>query len=125
MWVAAIAAPVQILIVDAHGLKTHEHQPIKVMAMEDHCQRHPNGAPLILFGIPYSAENRANYAVEIPKLSALIFKRDLNAPLAGLDTIAKADQPPVDIVFRSFRTMVGLNFLMALLSLLSLYGRWR
>ena len=29
-----------------------EHQPAKVMAMEGHFQSHPEGAPLILFGMP-------------------------------------------------------------------------
>lgn len=125
MWMAAIVAPMQIVLGDAHGLNTLEHQPVKVMAMEGHYQSHPNGAPLILFGIPNSAENRIDYAIEIPKLSSLILKHDLNAPLAGLDSIAKADQPPVGIVFWSFRIMVGLGFLMASLGLLSLYARWR
>lgn len=123
MWMAAIVAPVQIVLGDMHGINTLEHQPVKVMAMEGHYQSHPNGAPLILFGVPNSAENRMDYAVQIPKLSSLILKHDLNAPLAGLDTIPKADQPPVGIVFWSFRIMVGLGLLMALLGVLSLVAR--
>jgi len=42
----------QIVLGDMHGLNTLEHQPVKVMAMEGHYQSHPDGAPLILFGIP-------------------------------------------------------------------------
>jgi cytochrome d ubiquinol oxidase subunit I len=125
MWMAAIVAPVQIVLGDMHGLNTLEHQPVKVMAMEGHYQSHPEGAPLILFGIPNSAENRVDYAIEIPKLSSLILKHDLNAPMAGLDTVAVADRPPVGIVFWAFRIMVGLGFLMAGLGLLSLYARAR
>jgi cytochrome d ubiquinol oxidase subunit I len=125
MWMAAIVAPVQIVLGDMHGLNTLEHQPVKVMAMEGHYQSHPEGAPLILFGIPNSAQNRVDYALEIPKLSSLILKHDLNAPLAGLDTVAVADRPPVGIVFWSFRIMVGLGFLMAGLGMLSLYARAR
>ena len=123
MWMATIVAPVQILLGDMHGLNTLEHQPTKVMAMEGHYQSHANGAPLILFGIPDSANNRMDYAIEIPKLSSLILKHDMNAPLKGLDTVPKADQPPVGIVFWSFRIMVGLGFLMAGLGLLSLLAR--
>ncbi len=52
MWMAALVAPVQIFVGDLHGLNTLEHQPAKVMAMEGHYQSHPDGAPLILFGIP-------------------------------------------------------------------------
>ena len=63
MWMAAIVAPLQIVLGDLHGLNTLEHQPVKVMAMEGHFQSHPEGAPLILFGIPNSAENRVDYAI--------------------------------------------------------------
>ena len=125
MWMAAIVAPVQIFLGDMHGLNTLEHQPAKVMAMEGHYQSHPDGAPLILFGIPNSAENRIDYAIQIPKMSSLLLKHDLNAPLAGLDTIPVADRPPVGIVFWSFRIMVGLGVLMATLGLFSLYARAR
>ena len=123
MWMAVIVAPVQIFLGDMHGLNTLEHQPAKVMAMEGHYQSHPDGAPLILFGIPNSAENRVDYAIQIPKMSSLLLKHDLNAPLAGLDTIPVADRPPVGIVFWSFRIMVGLGVLMATLGMFSLYAR--
>ena len=51
MGMILVAAPVQIFIGDMHGLNTLEHQPAKVMAMEGHFESHPDGAPLILFGI--------------------------------------------------------------------------
>ena len=54
MWMVALVAPVQIFVGDQHGLNTLEHQPAKIMAMEGHFQSHPDGAPLILFGIPDS-----------------------------------------------------------------------
>jgi cytochrome d ubiquinol oxidase subunit I len=87
MWMAVIVTPIQIYAGDLHGLNTLEHQPAKVMAMEGHYDNHPNGAPLILFGIPNAQERRIDYALEIPKLSSLILKHDLNAPLYGLDTV--------------------------------------
>jgi cytochrome d ubiquinol oxidase subunit I len=125
MWMAAIVAPIQILAGDFHGLNTLEHQPAKVMAMEGHYQSHPDGAPLILFGIPNPAEKRIDYAIQIPKLSSLILKHDLNAPLAGLDTIPIEKQPPVTIVFWSFRIMVGIGFAMLGLGAWSLWLRYR
>lgn len=125
MWMATIVAPLQILAGDFHGLNTLEHQPAKVMAMEGHYQSHPEGAPLILFGIPDSAQGRVDYAIEIPKASSLILKHDLNAPMKGLDTIPKADQPPVGIVFWAFRIMVGIGFAMLGIGQWSLFARWR
>jgi cytochrome d ubiquinol oxidase subunit I len=125
MWMAALVAPVQIFAGDMHGLNTLEHQPAKIMAMEGHFESHPDGAPLILFGIPDSAAETVRYAVEIPKLSSLILKHSLDAPLDGLDTVPKEDRPPVGIVFWSFRIMVAIGFAMLGLGLWSLLARWR
>lgn len=125
MWMATLVAPLQIIAGDQHGLNTLEHQPAKVMAMEGHYQSHPDGAPLILFGLPNQAAAKVDYAVEIPKLSSLILKHDIDAPLAGLDTVPRENWPPVPVTFWSFRIMVGLGFLIAGLGLFSLWTRWR
>jgi cytochrome bd ubiquinol oxidase subunit I len=123
MWMAALVAPIQVLVGDQHGLNTLEHQPAKVMAMEGHYQSHPHGAPLILFGIPNDEAQRMDHAIEIPRLSSLILKHDLDAPLAGMDTIAPQDRPPVGVVFWSFRVMVGLGLLMFTLGAWSMLAR--
>ncbi|MFK7828905.1 MAG: cytochrome ubiquinol oxidase subunit I [Congregibacter sp.] len=112
MWMAALVAPVQVLLGDLHGLNTLEYQPAKVMAMEGHYQSHPDGAPLILFGIPDSENATVRYALEVPKLSSLILKHDLNAAMPGLDTVPVDQRPPVGIVFWSFRIMVGIGMAM-------------
>lgn len=125
MWMAALVAPLQIVLGDLHGLNTLEHQPAKVMAMEGHYQSHPEGAPLILFGIPDSEAQTVRYALEIPKLSSLILKHDLDAGLAGLDTVPKDQQPPVGIVFWSFRVMIAIGMAMAAIGLWSLWCRFR
>jgi cytochrome d ubiquinol oxidase subunit I len=125
MWMAALVAPLQVFVGDLHGLNTLEHQPAKVMAMEGHYRSHPEGAPLILFGIPNDAEQRIDYAIEIPKGSSLILRHDPAAPLAGLDTIPKEQHPPVSVVFWSFRVMVGLGLAMLALGLASLVARAR
>ena len=125
MWMAALVAPIQILAGDQHGLNTLEHQPAKVMAMEGHYQSHKDGAPLILFGLPDQAAGRVDYAIEIPKLSSLILKHSLDAPLAGLDTVPRENWPPVPITFWSFRIMIALGSLIFGLGLFSLWTRWR
>jgi cytochrome d ubiquinol oxidase subunit I len=125
MGMIAVTAPVQILAGDQHGLNTLEHQPAKVMAMEGHFRSHPDGAPLVLFGWPDQKAGEVRYEVSVPKLSSLILKHDLDAPLAGLDTVDRKNWPPVAIVFWSFRIMVGLGVLMLLLALWSLWARMR
>lgn len=123
MWMAALVAPIQIFVGDLHGLNTLEHQPAKIMAMEGHYQSHPDGAPLILFGIPNSKEKRVDYALQIPKGSSLILKHDPDAPLAGLDSVPDNEEPPVGIIFWSFRIMVALGLAMLGLGLWSLVAR--
>ncbi|WP_041766313.1 cytochrome ubiquinol oxidase subunit I [Psychromonas ingrahamii] len=125
MWMLIVVAPLQIVVGDFHGLNTLEYQPAKVMAMEGHYDSHPEGAPLILFGIPNPEEKRIDYAIQIPKLSSLILKHDLNAPLAGLDTIPDEDEPPVAVIFWSFRIMISLGFAMLGLGVWSLWRRIR
>src|SRR3954453_11717571 len=125
MWMAALVAPIQILAGDQHGLNTLEHQPPKVMAMEGHFRSHPDGAPLILFGLPDQDGATVKYAIEVPKLSSLILKHSFDAPLAGLDTVPRENWPPVPVVFWSFRVMVGLGLLIFALGVLSLWMRWR
>ena len=125
MWMAALVAPVQILVGDLHGLNTLEHQPAKIMAMEGHFKSSPAGASQILFGFPDDEAGTVRAAIEIPKLSSLILKHDLNAPMAGLETIPKQNRPPSEILFWSFRIMVGLGFLMLALGLWSLLARLR
>jgi len=124
MWMATLVAPIQILAGDQHGLNTLEHQPTKIMAMEGHYESHPDGAPLILFGLPDQKAGKVRYAIEIPHLGSLILKHSLDAPLKGLDTVPRENWPPVPVTFWAFRIMVGLGFLMAALGLASLLARW-
>ena len=123
MWMAALVAPIQILAGDTQGLNTQEYQPAKVMAMEGHFDSYAAGAPLVLFGIPDEQNRRMTYSVEIPKLSSLILAHDINAPLAGLDTIPRGDWPPVAIIFWSFRVMVMLGMAILGLGVFSLLAR--
>ncbi|RYG04536.1 MAG: cytochrome ubiquinol oxidase subunit I, partial [Caulobacteraceae bacterium] len=74
MGLVAVAAPIQIFAGDMHGLNTLEHQPAKVMAMEGHFESHPDGAPLILFGIPDQKAGEVRAQIAIPKASSLILK---------------------------------------------------
>jgi cytochrome bd ubiquinol oxidase subunit I len=125
MWMAAIVAPIQILAGDAHGLNTLEYQPAKVLAMEGDYQPSPNGAPLILFGLPSNDDARVRYELEIPHAGSLILKHDPNAPLQGLTNFPRDKWPPVLIVFWSFRIMVALGLAMVGLGVWSLVARWR
>jgi len=125
MWMAALVAPVQIAAGDAQGLNTLRYQPAKVLAMEGDYDASPDGAPLVLFGLPSNAEERVRLKLEIPKIGSLILKHDPDAALPGLKNFPKDRWPPVPIVFWSFRIMVALGLAMFGLGLWSLVARAR
>ena len=123
MWMAALVAPLQILAGDTQGLNTLEYQPIKVLAMEGDYERSPNGAPLVLFGLPSNEDAIVHDEIKIPKLGSLILRHDLHAALPGLKDFPRDKWPPVPIVFWSFRLMVGLGFGILTLGIFSLVAR--
>lgn len=125
MWMAAVVAPVQIIAGDLHALNTWKHQPAKVLAMEGHFRSYPEGAPFYVVGWSNEREQRIDYGLAVPKVGSLLLEHDPDAPLPGLDTISDDEQPPVAIVFWSFRIMVGLGLLMLALGVVSLWMRWR
>ncbi|MDQ1078341.1 cytochrome ubiquinol oxidase subunit I [Pseudoroseomonas cervicalis] len=125
MWMAAIVAPLQIVIGDMHGLNTLQHQPQKVAAMEGHWERQ-RGAPLILLGQPDMAREETRVWLEIPRLSALILTHEWDGETPGLKDVPREERPTnVPLVFWAFRIMVGLGTAMAAMGLVSLLLRWR
>lgn len=108
---AAITVPLQILVGDLHGLKVHEHQPVKLAAIEGHWQTH-RGAPLILFAWPDQEQEQNHYEVSVPKLGSLIITHSLDGEIAGLKSVPPEERPPVAPVFFAFRVMVGVGLLM-------------
>lgn len=120
---AAIAAPLQIVAGDMHGLNTLEHQPAKIAALEGiwHTER---SAALTLFGIPNEREGRTDYAVQLPGFASLILAHDRDAKLQGLDAFPGA-HPPVAPVFWGFRIMVGVGVLMLAVAWSLAWRLWR
>jgi cytochrome bd ubiquinol oxidase subunit I len=125
LWMATLVTPLQIIAGDQHGLNTQRYQPAKIMGLEGHFRSYPHGAPFIVVGIPDQAAGRMRDALEIPKLGSLILAHRLDAPLAGLDSVPRADWPYVPVIFWSFRVMVGLALLMLALGIASLVARIR
>lgn len=117
--VIAVLAPLQIFSGDLHGLNTKIHQPAKLAAMEG-LWKTTEGAPLVLFAVPDSRNERNRFAIEIPKLASLIITHDLDGKIVGLEDIPAAERPNVPIVFYAFRVMVGMGMLMLLVGVIGL-----
>ena len=122
MWMAALVAPIQIFAGDQHGLNTLEYQPAKIAAMEGHYETQA-GAPLILFGVPDDEAEVTRYQLAIPKLGSLILTHSADGEVKGLKAFPKDQRPPSEIVFWSFRVMVGIGFAMLGIGLWSLLRR--
>jgi hypothetical protein len=124
LWMAALVAPRQLVAGDLHGLNTLEYQPAKVAAREGHCDS-GRGLPLSLFGIPDMQAATMRSAIAIPKLGSLILTHDPDGALKGLKDFPRENWPNVDILFWTFRLMVGLGLLMIAMGLWSLVQRGR
>jgi cytochrome d ubiquinol oxidase subunit I len=120
-----VAAPIQMIAGDAHGLNTLEHQPAKIAAIEGLWETEKGGTSLNLVGWPDMQEERTKYALSIPHLGSLILTHTWSAEIRGLKEFAREDRPDSTIVFWSFRIMVGMGLLMLLLGVLGLVLRLR
>jgi len=109
-----ISAPFQAVHGDAYGRHVEDTQPQKFAAMEGHYET--GQADLHLIAVPTSpdaltdprAENL--FTVSIPGLASFLASGgDFGAEVTGLN--AYEQNPPVALVFWSFRFMVGLGFL--------------
>jgi len=117
---AALAIPVQIMVGDAHGLNTLEHQPAKIAAMEGVWETE-RAAPLLLFAVPDAAQRRNHFEIKVPKLASLILTHDPEGEIKGLNSFGDAHPPPLPLFF-AFRVMVGMGVLMLGVSW---FGWWR
>ncbi|MBC7456130.1 MAG: cytochrome ubiquinol oxidase subunit I [Massilia sp.] len=122
LWMIVIAAPIQAVIGDFHGINTLKHQPAKIAALEGHWENHGDAAlPLILFGLPDMEAETTRYALAMPRLGSLILTHSWDGQIKGLKEFSKQDRPNAAIIFWSFRIMVGLG--MAMIGL-GLWGLW-
>ena len=120
----ALLAPLQLVIGDAHGLNTAQHQPAKVAAMEAHWDG-SKPADLVLFAWPSESEETNHFEISIPNLASLIITHDTSGLFKGLKDFAPQDRPPVKPVFFAFRVMVGLGLLMIAGGLIGALLWWR
>lgn len=110
--VAALAAPVQILIGDWAARDVAMTQPTKLAALEG-VYRTTTGAPEHLLG--WYDGHGVEYGIKIPHLLSLLSFHRWNATVEGLAAVPADQRPPVNVVRLAFQTMVGIGILLALL----------
>jgi cytochrome bd ubiquinol oxidase subunit I len=121
---AAVLAPAQLLIGDAHGLVAAKYQPAKIAAVEAHWEGE-RAAPLVLFAVPNAREEKNDFEISIPNVASLIITHEWDGKFKGLKDFDPKDRPPVAPVFYAFRVMVGIGMLMILVALAGAWLWWR
>ncbi len=103
------------------------YQPSKLAAIEGRFHTQKN-APLTLFGIVNTENERVDYEVSIPSLLSYLSFGDVNAEIAGLDKFPKKDWPKVAVTFQTYHLMIAMWFAMILLCIAAvvfgLKNRW-
>jgi cytochrome bd ubiquinol oxidase subunit I len=115
--IAALAAPVQILIGDWAAREVATHQPTKLAALEG-LYKTTSGAPEHILG--WYTDNQVKYGIEIPHLLSLLSFHSWNAKVQGLAVVPADQRPPINVVRFAFQTMVGIGTLLAILGLVYL-----
>ena len=110
--IAALAAPVQVLVGDWAARDVASSQPTKLAAFEG-LYVTTRGAPEHLLG--WYTGNRVRYGIEIPHLLSFLSYHRWNAKVQGLSAVPADERPPVNVVRIAFQTMVGIGTLLALL----------
>jgi cytochrome d ubiquinol oxidase subunit I len=112
--IACLAAPVQVMVGDWLARNVAIDQPVKLAALEG-LYKTTRGAGEHLLGW-YSA-HQIKFGIEIPHMLSLLAFHSWNATVKGLETVAPAQRPPVNVTRLSFQTMVGLGTMLALIGI--------
>jgi cytochrome bd ubiquinol oxidase subunit I len=120
--VAALAAPMQVVVGDWAARTVADKQPTKLAAFEG-LDRTTKGADLTLGGIYF--DGSVHGGISIPDGLSLLADHDPDATIEGLDAVPGDDRPSVGIVRNSFQVMVGIGTALALLGIGYLALWWR
>jgi len=116
--IALVASLFQLITGHSSAKQVYEYQPAKLAAFEGHYQT--SKGDLYLIGW-VDEKNENTIGIKIPGLLSFLLFNDFEKPVTGLNEFKKEDRPPVNIVFQTYHFMVGIGFLLILLSILGLY----
>jgi cytochrome d ubiquinol oxidase subunit I len=123
---AALCAPLQVIIGDLKGQNVAKYQPTKLAAMEAHWETNTQGgAAFIPFAIPDMAAEKNRFAVSIPNALSILITHSLEGQIQGLKEFPKEDRPNVLVTFWTFRGMVAIGFLFLLVMIWAAVLWWR
>jgi len=115
--IAALVAPVQVLVGDWAARDVATTQPIKLAALEG-LYKTTRGASEHVLG--WYTDNQVKYGIAIPHLLSFLAYHSWNAKVQGLQTVPASQRPPVNVVRIAFQAMVGIGTLLAILGVVYL-----
>ncbi|MGD2154020.1 MAG: cytochrome ubiquinol oxidase subunit I [Gemmatimonadales bacterium] len=119
---AVVSSLLQLVTGHSSAVNVAANQPAKLAAYEGHFET----GPAALYAGGWVDEDAGRtYGVRMPGLLSWLVYGDAGASVTGLDAFAEADRPPVNIVFQSFHLMVGIGFLLIVISVLGAVYWWR
>jgi cytochrome d ubiquinol oxidase subunit I len=128
-WLTLAGGALTALTGDHLGKVITEVQPMKMAAAEALYET-TTGAPFSLFAVGGLSANRPSFSVEIPWLLSILAKGSPGATVQGIDDLqaAYAAQygpgsyvPMIPVAFWSFRLMIGIGMLAALVAAVYLW----
>lgn len=122
--VLALFASLFQLVTGHSSAKTvAKYQPAKLAAVEGHFEKSAPAA-MYLFGWVDEKAQKV-HGLSIPGALSWLVSGDAEKPLAGLNSFAPEDRPPVNIVFQTYHAMVAIGLGLILLSVLGVFFWWR
>jgi len=107
-----VIAPLQIWLGDSSGFDVFRNQPAKGAAIEGYWHTNPpgTGASWALLSWPNQAQQKNDWALELPNMLSVLGTHSLTGKVTGLADIPRADQPPMlPMLFYAFRVMAGIG----------------
>jgi cytochrome bd ubiquinol oxidase subunit I len=122
--VAAVAVVLQGISGDSSARQVARNQPSKLAALEGafHTQ---SGAPMYLFGLVNTKEEKVEYGLAVPKLLSFLSYHDFNAEVKGLDQVPRNDWPKVSVLFQTYRIMIAMWLIMLVVLVFACYLWWK
>ena len=112
---AALFAPLQMIIGDLSGRMVFRHQPAKLAATEAHWETNRDGgAPFVVLAFPDVKEEKNTFEISLPNGLSLLATHSLHGRVSGLKEFAREDRPSVPLLFLAFRIMIGIGTLLVL-----------
>jgi len=114
--VATISSLSQLLAGHASADVVAEYQPTKLAALEGHFE---SNAPADMYLLGYiDTKNQKTVGLKVPGGLSFLTHGDFKAPVKGLNSFKKEDQPQaLNVVFQSYHAMISIGMFMIALTL--------